>query len=179
MPTLPSLERPRRWDAPFSTETSDADIAGLLKASPFREMNPEGFPRSAPLADILRNDTAIRTYAAGEIIVREGDYGTSAFLILTGRARVVFSPGLPPSAVGRKERSKKGFFRALAQLWTNSREDEVIAHDRRREQAARAVFLQDVPRVLDQQKTARLETGEFFGEIAALSRMPRTATIFA
>jgi Fe-S-cluster-containing dehydrogenase component/CRP-like cAMP-binding protein len=36
-----------------------------------------------------------------------------------------------------------------------------------------------VPRILDKHRTALMEPGEFFGEIAALSRMPRTATIFA
>jgi Fe-S-cluster-containing dehydrogenase component/CRP-like cAMP-binding protein len=41
------------------------------------------------------------------------------------------------------------------------------------------VFLQDVPAILDRHKTVRLETGEMFGEIAALSRTPRTATVFA
>ena len=36
-----------------------------------------------------------------------------------------------------------------------------------------------MPRILDEHKTAIIEPGEFFGEIAALSRMPRTATVFA
>ena len=39
------------------------------------------------------------------------------------------------------------------------------------------IILQDVPRVLDEHQTATIDAGEFFGEIAALSRMPRTATI--
>lgn len=41
------------------------------------------------------------------------------------------------------------------------------------------VFLQDVPRVLDETDTAVLETGEIFGELAALTRSPRSATVFA
>jgi Fe-S-cluster-containing dehydrogenase component/CRP-like cAMP-binding protein len=41
------------------------------------------------------------------------------------------------------------------------------------------VFLQDVPRVLNEHRTDVMRAGEFFGEIAALSRMPRTSTIFA
>ncbi|MBC8008543.1 MAG: oxidoreductase, partial [Burkholderiales bacterium] len=104
MSTAASLDRPKRWDAPFSTDTSEADVARVLRYSPFREMKLESFPRSAALPDILRNDTAIRTFAKGEIIVREGDYGTSAFLILQGAARVVLPPGLPPAQVGRRER---------------------------------------------------------------------------
>ena len=41
------------------------------------------------------------------------------------------------------------------------------------------VFLQDLPGVLDQHRTEEMTAGDFFGEIAALSRMPRTSTIFA
>ncbi|MBI3886476.1 MAG: 4Fe-4S dicluster domain-containing protein, partial [Opitutae bacterium] len=41
------------------------------------------------------------------------------------------------------------------------------------------IVLQDIPGVLDKHKTVALESGAFFGEIAALSRIPRTATIFA
>lgn len=41
------------------------------------------------------------------------------------------------------------------------------------------VFLQDVPRVLDETDTAVLEAGEIFGELAALTRSPRSATVFA
>ena len=176
---IASQDRPKRWDAPFSTDTTGEDVARLLDVSPFREMNLDSFPRSAPLPDILRNDTAVRTYAKGEIIVREGDYGTSAFLILQGAARVVLPPGLPPAQVGRRERKKKGLLRSIAQLWTNHREDEVVALRRARELHAKSFVLQDIPRVVADHKTAPMRAGDFFGEIAALSRMPRTATIFA
>jgi Fe-S-cluster-containing dehydrogenase component/CRP-like cAMP-binding protein len=178
-PTAASPDRPRRWDAPFSPDTTSSDVARVLSLSPFSEMNLDSFPRSAPLPDILRNDTAIRTYARGEIIVREGDYGTSAFLILQGSARVVLPPGLPPARVGRRERAKKGLLRSIAQLWTNHREDEVVARRRVRELETTSFVLQDLPRVVADHKTAPMLAGDFFGEIAALSRMPRTATIFA
>jgi Fe-S-cluster-containing dehydrogenase component/CRP-like cAMP-binding protein len=39
--------------------------------------------------------------------------------------------------------------------------------------------LQDVPRVLEETSTAVMEAGEIFGELAALTRSPRTATVFA
>lgn len=41
------------------------------------------------------------------------------------------------------------------------------------------VFLQDVPAILDAHKTAVLENGALFGELAALGRVPRTASMFA
>jgi Fe-S-cluster-containing dehydrogenase component len=169
-----------RWESPYDPEFNPADIDRLLSVAPFSAMNPASFPGKIPLAGVLQYDTAIRRYQAGELIVREGDYGTSAFLILSGKTRVVLSPGLPPSAVGRRERSKKGFLRSLAQLWTNSRDTEVFASRKSgRAAVAHSVILQDVPVILDQHKTALMPEGAIFGEIAALSRMPRTASIFA
>jgi Fe-S-cluster-containing dehydrogenase component/CRP-like cAMP-binding protein len=39
--------------------------------------------------------------------------------------------------------------------------------------------VQDIPRVLEDANTAILEVGEIFGELAALTRTPRTATVIA
>ena len=180
----PAHDRPRRWDSPFSDEITDADVQSLLSRAPFVNMKADNFPRSATLPDVLKNDTRICRYKKGEIIVREGDYGTSAFLILTGTARVVLSPALPPSAVGRREPARRGIFRAIAQLWANGKEDEVARKkDRsrfmRQDQGEAHIILQDIPRILDKHRTATINAGDFFGEIAALSRMPRTSTILA
>jgi Fe-S-cluster-containing dehydrogenase component/CRP-like cAMP-binding protein len=41
------------------------------------------------------------------------------------------------------------------------------------------IFLQDIPGVLDSDQTALLQSGEMFGEIAALGRTPRTSTVVA
>jgi len=186
--TASPLNRPKRWDKPFSEDTSEVDVRRILSMAPFRDMNPETFPRSAQLPDILRNDARLRTYEAGEIIVREGDYGTSAFMVLSGSAEVVLSPGLPPAMVGRREPARLGIFRAIAQLWSNSSEDEVAGADGRAgivgqkfsdKDTAPGIILQDIPRVLGGQRTATIRAGDVFGEIAALSRMPRTATILA
>ena len=188
MSTTPSsLGRPRRWDAPFSADMPDADVVRLLALSPFKDMNPESFPGSAALRDILKNDTCIRRFKKGEIIVRQGDYGNSAFMVLAGEAQVVISPSLPPAAVGRREEPKRSMFRAIAQLWSNSNEPEVLSPSARQSATTHRkgdndeihIILQDIPAVLDKHKTATLEAGVIFGEIAALSRIPRTATIFA
>jgi Fe-S-cluster-containing dehydrogenase component/CRP-like cAMP-binding protein len=41
------------------------------------------------------------------------------------------------------------------------------------------MFLQDIPRVLDRNRTVTLQAGDIFGELAALGRVPRSATVFA
>ena len=189
MPAAPTiLERPQRWDAAFDKDMSDADVERLLATAPFSRMDAEKFPRRTPLREILRNDARILKLRKGEIIMRQGDYGTSAFLILQGAARVVLKPDLPPSLLGRQATNKKGIFRTLAQLWNGLRPPEVLTSRQRSQNAGLGarqgddqihVFLQDIPRVLDKYRTEQMTTGEFFGEIAALSRMARTSTIFA
>jgi Fe-S-cluster-containing dehydrogenase component/CRP-like cAMP-binding protein len=183
------IERPRRWDVPYDAAMTDADVDRLLGVAPFSAMDPARFSKRTPLRDVLRFDTAIRRYRAGEIIVRQGDYGTSAFLILSGATRVVLKPDLPQSLLGRPTTAKKGLWRTLGQLLSPLRPPESFTRAQLRQDTrvgARAtgqeevrVFLQDLPRVLNEHRTEEMCGGDFFGEIAALSRMPRTSTIFA
>lgn len=189
MPAAPTiLERPQRWDAAFDPEMTDVMVDRLLASEPFNKMDAAKFPKRTPLREILRNDARLLRFRKGEIIVRQGDYGTSAFLILSGSTRVVLKPDLPPSLLGRQAPGKKGFFRTLAQLWNGWRPPESLRRSQmlqdsgigaRQDEKDTHVFLQDLPRILDRHRTEEMTAGEFFGEIAALSRMPRTSTIFA
>ena len=178
------FKRAGRRDWPFSDDTAQ-HLERLLATSPFSEMDPQRLPK---LREILLLDTKVRIFKKGELIVRQGDYGTSAFMMLAGRARVVLSPELPERMIGRRETARKPFFRLMAQLWAGRKPPESFsAADLKLGESVSAksgeegvrVFLQDIPRVLDQHRTATMEPGEFFGEIAALSRMPRTATVFS
>ncbi len=182
------LDRPQRWDAAFDPEMTPEGAARILQLAPFREMKADNFPKRLALADILQHDVRVRRFSKGEIVVREGDYGTSAFMIMSGAVRVVLG-SLPASVLGRREPTRKGLFKVLAQALNWRKEPESFRASQLKQDSrvtARKgegdevkVFLQDVPRVLDENKTAILDAGEFFGEIAALSRMPRTATVFA
>ena len=181
----PLVKRPGRRDWPFSVEM-ELHADRLLTIEPFASMDQQRLPK---LREILLHDTRLRSFKKGEIIVRQGDYGTSAFMILSGGARVVLKPELPRELVGRREQGRKPLWRLLAQIWSSRKPPESYnASDLKMDERVRAstetgdevrVFLQDIPRVLDEHQTAVMAPGEFFGEIAALSRMPRTATIFA
>lgn len=181
----PIIKRAGRRDYPFSPEM-EPHLDRLLATEPFASMDRQ---RISKLQEILLHDTRLRSFKKGEIVVRQGDYGTSAFMILSGSARVVLNPELPRELVGRREQERKPFWRLLAQVWSSRKPPESFkASELEMDERARArtetgdevrVFLQDIPRVLDKHQTAVMAPGEFFGEIAALSRMPRTATIFA
>jgi Fe-S-cluster-containing dehydrogenase component/CRP-like cAMP-binding protein len=168
---------------------ADADVERLLALPEFADIDAESFPKHTPLEGILRNDTRIVRYRPGDIVVREGDYGNSAFLVVTGNLRVVITPALPRNLIGRQASKKKNFFEALGQLWSNSAIPEVrdtsryggqsLREEGSQEQTDARVFLQDIPAVLDKHNTALLGPSTLFGELAALGRVPRTATIFA
>jgi Fe-S-cluster-containing dehydrogenase component/CRP-like cAMP-binding protein len=189
---MPELEiaipRPRRWDEPFGA-MSEQDVAALLRLEPFCRIDADAFPPSLPLRGILLGDTRIGRYQSGDLVVREGDYGHSAFLVLAGSVRVVLER-LDAKLLGRDEPPRRTWRQAIAQLWNNAALPEVRrgmgaaaaehgAVGTREEDGNTRVFLQDVPRLLERTGTVALETGEIFGELAALSRTPRTATVIA
>src|SRR5215470_15079886 len=113
----PALERPRRWDVSFDPEMTDAVVSRLMSIEPFSRMRLESFPKTLPLRGIVQNDMRLRRFRRGEIVVRQGDYGTSAFMVLSGELNIIRNPPLPPALLGRAERRRKGLFRLVAQLW--------------------------------------------------------------
>ena len=175
---------PERWDKPFSEEMREVDVDLLLAHPLFISTDPDRFPPSVPLRGILKNDARIRRYLPGEVIVRRGDYGHSAFVILDGLVRVYVNERQTEQPE-RTRQVRPSVWGSLKRWWTQSRYAEQSA----RPGAAPAVqlgprgeariFLQDVPGVLKADRTTQLATGELFGEIAALGRTPRTSTIVA
>ena len=92
--------QPTRWAEPFGQAMDAGEVTKLLEVKPFSEFNAEAFPANLPLDGILRNDTRVRTYQKGQFVVREGDYGNSAFLVLSGEVRVILDH-LPQDLLGR------------------------------------------------------------------------------
>ena len=151
-------------------------------------MDRESFPRQLSLQGILQNDCRVHDFKKGDIMVREGDYGSSAFLILSGEALVSLVK-LPGTILGRGEKQSKGWLRSIAQLWKNSSHPETRDYGPSTKTAKTTgmrtdgdqtrVFLHDIPRVIPVGKSVTLGSGEIFGELSALTRTPRSATVVA
>jgi Fe-S-cluster-containing dehydrogenase component/CRP-like cAMP-binding protein len=159
-------------------------VAELLSRPPFSNVARDRFPARLPLEGILLNDSRITAFKQGEIIVRQGDYGHSAFLIIEGSVRVVLGE-LPSDLLGRRTKNRAGIWSRLRRAFTPPAYPEVRGSSKKRTRqkdsfkAPGGMFLQDVPGVLDKHKTVQLKAGDIFGELAALSRAPRTSTILA
>lgn len=191
MTTAETIRRIKVEDVPFSPDITDAVAKDLAELSAFSEID-DSFRNSPQFLKLLKMHTRLIYCLDGDIIVRKGDWGNSAFFIIAGTAVVEIEPpgsGLSEEVLGRGRRQKKGFFQALAQWWTNRRTPEFRsrgAYDpgsaqvrtRGRGRDTR-IYLQDVPAVMERYKHAELTTGQLFGEIAALGRSARTATVFA
>lgn len=182
------LPSPQRWDQPLDPDMQDEVVQRVLSMPPFSTIDASRFPEHISLHAIIKNDAAIRKYRSGDIIVREGDYGSSAFFILSGHVQVVLSPSLPANVLGRRVPIVKDWWGALSQLWKNSKKPE--QRDPRKylnsEQSLHLdsvtdslVSLDNVDEIMKNHQTIRLGTGDMFGELAALSRTSRAASVFA
>ncbi len=195
MATSTAVPRPQRWDMPFSAEgeaepLTEADVDRILNMAPFCELDADGFKRSLPLRDIIKNDVRLVTCEPGDIVIRKGDWGQSAFFVIDGVMRVDLEPPEPgnsDSMLGRHGRKRKSLFQSIAQLWSNHSEPEYRtppdgADDSfatRDSGTSSRIYLADVGAVLDKHHTVALEQGHWFGELAALGRTQRLANVFA
>ena len=199
------VARPRRWDVPFAQELHpsemDEGLAAELLANQLSSLadDIDRFPRTLPLLGILANDCRVRNFGAGEIIVRKGDYGNSAFIILSGSVQVL--RGLPDEVLGRSVKPKSPLMRVIARAMSAGRRGYPEIRSKRRQISAKSyeplrLNLRDFPEVLLESEDvseaefstsastvsimrASDQAGQIFGEIAAIGRTPRTATVLA
>ena len=112
----PTMMRPHRWDVPFDSDMTDADVEALMSVPAIANVRADAFPPHIPLRGILRNDAKIVTYQPGDIVCREGDYGSSAFLILSGSVCVVLSPSLPRNVLAAARPQEGGVRGSIAAM---------------------------------------------------------------
>jgi Fe-S-cluster-containing dehydrogenase component/CRP-like cAMP-binding protein len=183
------MQRPSRWDSPFSPDMTDADVGRLLSIPPLNAIDASLFPASLALTGIIRNDARIERCRRGDIVVREGDYGNSTFVVLEGAVGVVVAYDADMPFAAPQSRPRRNVMSSLAQIWRNALVPEARDVQRYLDRSAVSLryendtearpVVKDLDALIAQAEIVTIGEGETFGEIAALSRTPRTATCVA
>ena len=126
---------------------------------------------SGTFLELNRNAVVTRRFKKGDIICREGEYGSTAFYIAEGKAEVFLST---PMAHVKTEGGAKGFFSRLTSILTGTPKHTDDGVDQKR------MIRIDAPVDLDlANPTAELGPGDLFGEMTCMSLYPRSATVRA
>jgi CRP-like cAMP-binding protein len=126
---------------------------------------------SGTFLELNRGAIVKRRFRKGELICKEGEFGSTAFFILEGKARVSISS---PMAHVKTQGGAQGFFKrltsTLAPREADKRDEE--ARDRTIPIDASVDLSYDNP-------VAELGPGDLFGEMTCMNFYPRSATVRA
>src|SRR6184192_4319600 len=126
---------------------------------------------SGTFLELNRGAIVKRRFRQGELICKEGEFGSTAFYILEGKAQVSLSS---PIAHVKTQGGTQGFFKrlksTLAARESDKRDEE--AHDRTIPIDASVDLAYGNP-------VAELGPGDLFGEMTCMNFYPRSATVMA
>jgi CRP-like cAMP-binding protein/Fe-S-cluster-containing hydrogenase component 2 len=126
---------------------------------------------SGTFLSLNRNAVVRRRFQPGEVICREGEYGSTAFYILDGQAKVSLSS---PIAHVKTKGAVRKFLGKLSSKLTQRQNDQ------REEETAQHWIHIDAPMDLSyDDPVATLGPGDLFGEMTCMSLYPRSATVRA
>src|SRR6202795_1448973 len=126
---------------------------------------------SGTFLELNRGAIVKRRYRKGEIICREGKFGSTAFYILEGGAKVSIST---PIAHVKTQGGAKGFFKRLTSTLVARKEDK-----RDEEARDRTIPIDASVDLAYGNPVAELGPGDLFGEMTCMTFYPRSATVRA
>jgi CRP-like cAMP-binding protein/Fe-S-cluster-containing hydrogenase component 2 len=126
---------------------------------------------SGTFLSLNRNAVVRRHFKPGEVICREGEYGSTAFYILEGQAKVSIAS---PIAHVKTKGAVRRFLGKLSSKLTQRQNDE------REEETSQHWIHIDAPMDLNYDNpVAMLGPEDLFGEMTCMSLYPRSATVRA
>ena len=157
-----ALTNKRVIDAQLPGETLDPEW--ILQLPVFKGV-------SGTFLELNKSSLVKRRIAAGEVICREGEFGSTAFYILEGSVDVFIGT---PIAHVKQEDASAGWLSRIRSRLADRQE-----HTRTEESGRRFIPI-DAPVDLPYDKPlAELGAGELFGEMTCMSFHPRSATVRA
>jgi CRP-like cAMP-binding protein/Fe-S-cluster-containing hydrogenase component 2 len=126
---------------------------------------------SGTFLELNRGAIVKRRFRPGELICREGEFGSTAFYILEGKARVSLSA---PIAHVKTQGGAKGFFKKLTSTLA-ARDADVRAEETR----DRTIPIDASVDLAYGNPVAELGPGDLFGEMTCMNFYPRSATVLA
>jgi CRP-like cAMP-binding protein/Fe-S-cluster-containing dehydrogenase component len=122
---------------------------------------------SGTFLELNKNAVVLRRFRAGEIICRQGEYGSTAFFILEGPANAFLEM---PYGGHEKEPTQPGLWQRFAGFFTRSGGDS----------PQRSSIPIDASIDLPMNgRAAELGPGDLFGEMSCINHYPRSATVQA
>src|SRR5258708_29035924 len=126
---------------------------------------------SGTFLELNRGAIVKRRFRKGDVICREGEFGSTAFYILEGQAKVSIST---PIAHVKTEGGAKGFFKRLTSSLV-AREE----HKREEEARDRTIPIDASVDLAYGNPVAELGPGDLFGEMTCMNFYPRSAPLIA
>jgi CRP-like cAMP-binding protein/Fe-S-cluster-containing dehydrogenase component len=126
---------------------------------------------SGTFLELNRGAIVKRTFRAGELICREGDFGSTAFYIVEGKAQVSIST---PIAHVKTQGGANGFFKRLTSTLAPRKE-----HSRDGDTRDRNIPIDASVDLSYENPVAALGPGDLFGEMTCMNFYPRSATVRA
>jgi CRP-like cAMP-binding protein/Fe-S-cluster-containing dehydrogenase component len=126
---------------------------------------------SGTFLELNRGAIVKRRFRQGQVICREGEFGSTAFFIVEGKAQVAIST---PIAHVKTAGGAKGFFKRLKSTLVGREE-----HKRDEEERDRTIPIDASVDLSYGNPVAELGPGDLFGEMTCMNFYPRSATVHA
>jgi len=126
---------------------------------------------SGTFLELNRGAIVKRRYRRGEVICREGEFGSTAFYILEGNAQVAIAT---PIAHVKTQGGTQGFFKRLTSVLVGREQDK-----REEEARDRSIPIDASVDLSYGNPVAELGPGDLFGEMTCMNFYPRSATVRA